>query len=234
MTRSTPRNGSRARHWIERILLLTGVAALGVWSGEFLVSKVWQAWANQTFDRETREATSLEKPPTDGSLIGRLTIPRLHLSAMVREGIRENTLSLALGHVPSTALPGQRGNVGVAGHRDTLFRDLRGIRKLDLIRFETLSSGNHLYQVSSTEIVDPSDVSVLQATRDSELTLVTCYPFYYIGSAPKRFIVKAREVSRAGLRPALSQSGAGGGAGPRPANQIAVSLNTASDRSTKR
>jgi LPXTG-site transpeptidase (sortase) family protein len=227
MTKPTPRNGSRARRWIERILLLAGVAGLGVWCGANLVSRVWQAWANQLFDHETREGAHREKPPTDGSLLGRLTIPRLNLSAMVREGVRENTLSLALGHVPSTALPGQSGNVGVAGHRDALFRDLRGIRKYDLIRFET-SSGSYLYQVSSTEIVDPSDVSVLQATRDSELTLVTCYPFYYIGSAPKRFIVKALEV-RSG--------GAPSGAGLRrlrPAAQVAASLKTASDRSTNR
>ena len=203
MTKPTARNGNRARRWsgriwIERILLLAAVAGLGVWLGANVVSAVWQAWANRVFDREIREQPATASHPTarDGSLIGRLTIPRLHLSAMVREGVRENTLSLALGHVPSTAVPGQKGNVAVAGHRDTIFRSLRGIRKYDLIRFETPSSGSYLYQVSSIEIVDPTDVSVVQASRDSELTLVTCYPFSYIGSAPERFIVKAREVDR--------------------------------------
>lgn len=202
MTKSTARNGNRVRRWsgriwIERILLLAGLAGLGVWLGANLVSTVWQAWANRVFDREIREepSTVSRRSTSDGSLIGRLTIPRLHLSAMVREGVRENTLSLALGHVPSTAVPGQKGNVAIAGHRDTVFRSLRGIRKYDLIRFET-PSGSYLYQVSSIEIVDPTDVSVLQARRDSELTLITCYPFHYIGSAPERFIVKAREVDR--------------------------------------
>ena len=198
MTRSTVRNGNRTRRWIEWILLFAGVAGLGVWLGAHTISTIWQAWANRVFDREILEGpANASGTTTDGSLIGRLTIPRLHLSTMVREGVRENTLSVALGHVPATALPGQKGNVAVAGHRDTIFRSLRGIRKYDLIRFETPSSGSFLYEVNSIEIVDPTNVSVLQASPESELTLVTCYPFYYIGAAPKRFIVKAREVDRA-------------------------------------
>jgi sortase A len=131
--------------------------------------------------------------PNNG-LIGRLAIPRLHLSTMVREGVGEETLSLAAGHIPGTAMPGNSGNVGVAGHRDTLFRSLRNIHENDVIRFETLS-GNYLYQVEATQIVKPQDVSVLKAGQHAELTLVTCYPFYFVGSAPDRFIVKARQVS---------------------------------------
>jgi len=196
MTRSRARNRNRASRWVQRLLLLAGVAGLGVWLGHNVVATAWEAWANRVFDREIQEQPSSAKPLSDGTVIGRLTIPRLNLSAMVREGVRENTLSLALGHVPGTAMPGQTGNVAVAGHRDTIFRSLRGIRKYDLIRLET-PSGSYLYQVSSSEIVDPTDVSVLQAGRNSELTLVTCYPFSYIGPAPERFIVKAREVDRA-------------------------------------
>jgi sortase A len=207
MTGSKTRNANRARRWIERILLLAGLVGLGVWLGQNVVSSVWQAWASRVFDRMIGDGTSGDReipgepsrarPSSEGVIVGRLTIPRLHLSAMVREGVRERTLSLALGHVPNTAFPGQPGNVAVAGHRDTLFRDLRWVHKYDLIRFETPSSGSYLYQVSSVEIVDPTDVSVLRASRNSELTLVTCYPFNYIGSAPKRYIVKAREVDRA-------------------------------------
>ena len=141
-------------------------------------------------------ASPSRAPLSEDAIVGRLTIPRLKLSAMVREGVGEETLSLALGHVPNTALPGQPGNVAVAGHRDTFFRNLRGIRNHDLIRFETRSSGSYLYEVSSIEIVDPAEVSVLNGGRDSELTLVTCYPFHYIGAAPQRFIVKAQEVDR--------------------------------------
>ncbi len=127
-------------------------------------------------------------------LVGRLIVPRLHLSAMVREGTGEKTLGLALGHIPGTSLPGQKGNVGVAGHRDTLFRGLREIGKNDLIQFETFE-GNYAYRVETTEIVKPQNVSVLNARDYPELTLVTCYPFHYVGSAPERFIVKARQTS---------------------------------------
>jgi LPXTG-site transpeptidase (sortase) family protein len=101
---------------------------------------------------------------------------------------------LSLGHIPTTALPGQNGNVAVAGHRDTIFRGLRGIRKNDVILFETFS-GNYAYEVETTEVVKPQNVSVLKPGQHPELTLITCYPFYYVGSAPDRFIVKARQVS---------------------------------------
>jgi len=154
------------------------------------------------FDRQIHSGqvhsgdASAERPAPirKNALVGRLTIPRLHLRAMVREGTSEGTLRLALGHVEGTALPGHGGNVGVAGHRDTLFRDLRKIEKNDLIQFQT-SAGSYAYQVVSTEIVKPQDVDVLRASYYPELTLITCYPFYYVGSAPDRFIVKARQVS---------------------------------------
>jgi len=132
--------------------------------------------------------------PGNGELVGRLAVPRLHLRAVVREGVDEDTLGLALGHIPGTALPGQSGNVGVAGHRDTLFRSLREIRKNDLIQFQTVG-GNYLYEVSSTEVVPPQSVGVLKASQYPEITLVTCYPFNYVGPAPDRFVVKAREVA---------------------------------------
>jgi sortase A len=141
------------------------------------------------------------------SVVGRLAIPRLHLSAIVREGTGENTLDLALGHIPGTAVPGQNGNAGVAGHRDTIFRGLGKIHKNDLILFETLA-GNYAYRVETTEIVRPKDVSVLRDRRHPELTLVTCYPFYYIGSAPDRFIVSARQVSQMPLDRKLSEESA--------------------------
>ena len=137
--------------------------------------------------------TPAKTSPETNALLGRLSIPRLHLSATVREGADEETLAVALGHIPATALPGQPGNIGIAGHRDKLFRNLREIRQNDLIELQTLS-GNFTYQVESTQIVKPTDVSVLNAANFSELTLVTCYPFYFVGAAPDRFIVKARQL----------------------------------------
>jgi sortase A len=142
----------------------------------------------------TESSGAISQNPTDRQLIGRLIIPRLHLSAMVREGVGEDTLRIALGHIPGTALPGQTGNIGVAGHRDTLFRRLQGIQSNDLIRLETVN-GSYLYRVRKVAVVSPQKVSVLNAGLYPELTLVTCFPFYYVGSAPDRFIVTARQVS---------------------------------------
>ena len=132
------------------------------------------------------------------TLVGRLTIPRLHLSAIVREGVGEDTLGLAVGHIPETALPGEenwkRGRGGAS--RPHCLWAWKGIEANDLVHFETLE-GSYVYQVKSTAIVSPRDVAaVLKAGRYPELTLVTCYPFNYIGPAPDRFIIKAREVSR--------------------------------------
>lgn len=141
----------------------------------------------------SRRAPS-RKPLKTGSLVGRLRISRLNLAAVVREGANESTLSRAVGHVPGTALPGSIGNVGLAGHRDTFFRPLAKVRKDDAIDLET-DQGTFRYLVTSTEIVSPRDVSVLKASGGKTLTLVTCYPFYYVGSAPKRFIVHAVEAA---------------------------------------
>jgi sortase A len=219
------------RRFLERILLLAGLAGLGIFAGSIVRTAVWQSWDNWAFssalhggtvsvanyvndmthnlerwltewrgrhpepapaprDAASLPAGVLRARPYEKSLIGRLNIPRLHLVATVREGVEDKTLGLALGHIPNTALPGERGNVGVAGHRDTFFRSLGNVRKNDLIRFETFA-GTYTYQVGSIEIVEPKDVEVLQPGKHSELTLVTCYPFNYIGSAPERFIVKA-------------------------------------------
>lgn len=111
---------------------------------------------------------------------------------MVVEGVKPRSLKLAVGHIPGTALPGEPGNVGIAGHRDTFFRGLRRIRARDTITL-TMPYGSYQYSVESTQIVDPTDVQVLQASSEPILTLVTCYPFYYVGPAPMRFVVKARQ-----------------------------------------
>jgi sortase A len=135
-----------------------------------------------------------EKPPVHSMVLGRLEIPRLRVKVMVREGADESTLRRAVGHIPGTALPGNIGNVALAGHRDTFFRGLRNIQKNDAIDLKT-EDGTYRYVVQSTKIVGPRDVGVLAASTGETLTLVTCYPFYYIGSAPKRFIVRATQVA---------------------------------------
>lgn len=144
--------------------------------------------------RETPAKPSVTTRPEPLAVIGRIEIPRLHVNVMVREGVTDQTLRQAVGHVPSTALPGELGNVALAAHRDTFFRPLQDIKKDDHITLETLN-GSYEYVVESLKVVSPRDVWVLDASNGSTLTLVTCYPFHYIGSAPKRFIVRATQVT---------------------------------------
>ena len=119
-----------------------------------------------------------------------LRIPRLQLEVPVLPGTDDRTLDRAVGHIDDTALPGADGNSGIAGHRDGFFRGLKDIAEGDVIELET-AKRKEVYRVERTWVVDPEDVSVLDPTPTRALTLVTCYPFYYIGPAPRRFIVRA-------------------------------------------
>jgi sortase A len=163
---------------------------LGAWTGYVAPAPVRSVPAKQ---EKTSEASPDAAPLlAEGALLGRVEIPRLHLSAMVRQGVDESTLSRAVGHVPSTQGPGAVGNFAIAAHRDTLFRALKDIKTGDTVSFQA-PGAQFDYQVISTKIVTPSDVSVLRPQGGQKLlTMVTCYPFYYVGSAPKRFIVTAR------------------------------------------
>jgi len=129
----------------------------------------------------------------EGTPLAKLSIPRLGLEAIVAEGVAETVLSRAVGHLPSSARPGESGNMALAAHRDTFFRPLEGIRVGDVVRVET-PSGVDLYRVEWLSVVEPNDVTVLAATGHGALTLVTCYPFRYVGPAPERFVVRARRV----------------------------------------
>jgi sortase A len=155
-------------------------------------------------DRHAAEGTALPAgyrtssrdplPALSHGMIGRIDIPRLGLSAMVIEGTSAHNLRRAVGHITGTALPGQPGNVGISGHRDTFFRPLRNIHRDDIITLTTLF-GEFRYRVVSTRIVGPSNVTVLEPGGNDSLTLVTCYPFYFVGAAPNRFIVRADRVT---------------------------------------
>ncbi len=127
------------------------------------------------------------------SVIGRIEIPRIGVRGMVLEGTSDACLRRAIGHIEGTALPGQPGNIGLAGHRDTFFLGLKAIQEGDKIRIRTVD-GTFTYKVESIRIVTPKDVNVLDPTPDPTLTLVTCYPFNFVGAAPDRYIVRAREI----------------------------------------
>jgi sortase A len=128
-----------------------------------------------------------------GSLLGRIEISTIGLAAMILEGTDPGTLRRAVGHFPGTALPGQQGNVAIAGHRETFFRALRNIRKDNEITLTTLN-GSYRYRVDSTKVVEPENTEVLYDSDNAILTLVTCYPFDFMGSAPKRFVVRAHRI----------------------------------------
>jgi LPXTG-site transpeptidase (sortase) family protein len=132
--------------------------------------------------------------PHPGAPIGMLEIPRLGLSSVVLEGDDGASLLLGVGHLSDTPLPWHGGNSVLAAHRDTFFRPLAGIRLSDIIRFTT-ADAEFEYVVRETRIVEPTDVEVLHPTPSATLTLITCYPFDYIGPAPNRFIVRAERRS---------------------------------------
>ena len=132
-------------------------------------------------------------PLHPGELFGEISIPRLGMKDMIAEGVDSATLRHAVGHIPGTAAPGIPGTIGLAAHRDTFFRPLSHIRDNDLIVLDT-QHGEYEYRVERFFVAAPSDVEVIGASSGSDLTLVTCYPFWYIGPAPKRFVVEAVRV----------------------------------------
>jgi len=131
-------------------------------------------------------------PLQPGDPFGRISIPRIGLSAMVAEGDDDDTLRHAVGHIPGTAAPWGAGNVALAGHRDTFFRGLNRVRLDDVIELETLR-GSFKYRVERITVVGPQDIHVLQSP-EWDLTLVTCFPFHYVGPAPQRYIVQGSRM----------------------------------------
>jgi sortase A len=193
---------STAGRFAQRFFLIAGLLALGFAAYSYAARYVYQAYENREFDRALSAKNAAPSPPaasepTAGSrsLIGRIAIPRLGISAIVKEGIDDRTLGLAVGHIPSTAMPGERGNVGLAAHRDNLFRNLKDVKRDDEITLTTLDN-TYVYRVASYTVVNPERVSVLApSSGENTLTLVTCYPFYFVGHAPKRFVVRAVQVA---------------------------------------
>jgi LPXTG-site transpeptidase (sortase) family protein len=131
-----------------------------------------------------------------GAAIAALSIPRVELSAVVLHGSDEQTLRRGPGHLEGTAMPGHVGNVVIAGHRDSFFRPLRKIRLGDDLFLDT-PHGRLQYRVTWLRVVQPRDLSVIAPTDEEVLTLITCYPFWLLGNAPDRFVVRATRVGGA-------------------------------------
>lgn len=195
--------------WVERLLYVLGVALIGYFLWGWLEARWYNDYQLERLEILREQAAVAAAPggasiggatrryartPAAGELIGKIEIDRLGVSVAILEGMESQVLRRAVGHIPGTALPGQPGNVGVAGHRDSYFRALRDVRSGDRIELVT-PAGTYEYVVSSTAIVGPYDTHVLEPADGRDLTLVTCYPFSYLGSAPERFVVHARQLT---------------------------------------
>jgi LPXTG-site transpeptidase (sortase) family protein len=195
----------------EIALYVIGLSLIGVALASIVNTRVYQARQGRAFSDLDRTATAstqgFASPPSlafiglsplpldaDPLVLGRIEIPRIGVSAIVREGDDDATLAVAVGHIPGTARPGERGNIALAGHRDSFFRALRHIQVHDTIRIRT-AGRRYEYRVDSTEVVAAEETRVLDPTGEPALTLVTCYPFAYVGRAPSRFIVRASRFS---------------------------------------
>lgn len=204
--------------WFERLVLISGVVLLAIYCAARIESILSSRSSLRRFDDLTSTAVSAEtdsggglsKPEIDFNLaddqrvqttarsfaerpgipLAVLEIPKIHLEVPIFDGTDNLTLNHGAGRIAETARPGEGGNIGIAGHRDTFFRGLKDVSIGDAIELRT-PTGIEMYAVTEINIVSPNDVNVLRPRSFPSLTLVTCYPFYYVGSAPKRYIVTA-------------------------------------------
>lgn len=208
----------RVLTWVQRLLLIFGLLLIGIYVGAHIhraimsrvelrrfedlraeprVDKVegvlsvsglkvdFALWSQKRIEAYEHSLTEYVNPP-----LAILRIAKVNLEAPVLEGTDDLTLNRGVGHIPGTGRPGDEGNIGIAGHRDGFFRVLKDIAPGDKIELVT-ASRKDMYTVDQIVLVQPNDISVLQPRSSRSLTLVTCYPFYFIGSAPQRYIVQA-------------------------------------------
>jgi LPXTG-site transpeptidase (sortase) family protein len=193
-----PSRVQRFLRWSQRFFFITGVLAL-VYVGFTLVdARLYQVSAKRSLESQIQ--VKQEHPQIQpklavkkGDVLGRMDIPRLGISVAVLQGSSSRILRLGAGHIEGTPVPGERGNSAIAGHRDTFFRGLKDIHKDDEIQLQT-ATGLFRYDVEWAKVVEPDDTAVLEpSTTEDTLTLVTCYPFYFVGPSPQRFVVRARK-----------------------------------------
>lgn len=214
-------------NWTRRLLLILALLLIGIYVAAYVHGRIMSRAKLQQFEHLRTEAA--REPPEvlfpksgfkfdvsqwskkriaeyEESLAGPidpplavLRISKVRLEVPVLEGTDDLTLNQGLGHIAGTVLPGENGNVGIAGHRDGFFRVLKDIGPGDTIEIETLRRTDR-YTVDRVVLVRPNDVSVLQPRPMRSLTLVTCYPFYFIGNAPQRYIVQASVAEADGTK----------------------------------
>jgi sortase A len=177
------------------LLVLAGTLAISYVAVTLLHAKLYQKAADITLEEQisAQQQHRVNLHPEvakQGEVLGRIEIPRLGMTIAILEGTSAQTLRLGVGHIEGTAFPGEQGNSGIAGHRDTFFLPLKDIRTNDEIRIQT-AAGISRYHVDWVRIVAPDDTNVLGPAPRNSITLITCYPFHLIGAAPERFVVHA-------------------------------------------
>jgi sortase A len=207
---------SKALRLLEVVLLGVGLLLSGVYAKRHIFSRIESQQAVRSFESaQTSELRLSDQGANSGEIdfslwspgrlrayqnsltedmpppIAILKIPKIHLEVAVFDGTEDSALDRGVGRIVGTSKPGEQGNIGIAGHRDGFFRGLKDIGPEDRLELTTHEK-SQVFFVDRIQVVDPSDVSVLQADEMPVLTLVTCYPFYHVGSAPQRFIVRAR------------------------------------------
>lgn len=177
------------------LITLGFVVLLYVGTEYALMFREQHVLANQWAAQNSTASPALQ--PTSASVadnLVRLTIPKINVDAIVVEGTSAKDLMRGPGHIRSSAYPGEQGNVVISAHRDTFFRHIVELSKGDQIQLQRRGI-TYTYEVTGKKITDPNDVSVIQQTQDARLTLITCYPTYYIGPAPERLVVFSKLVS---------------------------------------
>jgi len=175
-------SATRLRRQFSVFFISTGVSLL-------LLTTIAYSW--MLYQQHHLKRSLTNTVVTDSSDVTQLSIPRIHLEAAILEGTDSRSLLLAPGHIKDSAMPGESGNSVIAAHRDTFFRHIHELKLGDDIYVRRNDRVFH-YTVDSKRVVDPSDIAVAAPTGDSRLTLVTCYPTYFIGPAPQRLVVIAR------------------------------------------
>jgi sortase A len=198
----------RALVWGQYLFLAVGFVLIGYCAIVVSEAARYQIWARAHLTEgifELRKASTTSTAADaisqqshllsgrEPTLVGTIDIPRVHISVMVAEGTSARVLQLAAGHVTGTALPGEPGNVVLAAHRDTFFRRLGELKSGDYIRL-AVPGRQYAYSVRFADIVGPNETWILEPSPGQSLTLVTCYPFYFVGPAPKRFVIRARRI----------------------------------------
>jgi sortase A len=183
----------RAVRFVARVSFAMSLLSLGYAAYVVIDANAYQAIEHRRLERDRSEGAPAPAV-LEGRAIGEIASQRIGLKAVIAEGESPSVLERAVGHLAETAFPGQPGNVVLAGHRDTFFRPLRRIRVGDAITLK-MANGDFEYLVESIAVVPPGDVHIIQPTSQRTLTLITCFPFSYVGAAPDRLIVRARDIT---------------------------------------